>query len=153
MGGATVIANGSDDGLLAHFVDPALGCTPFIATDTTSPNGMDSSQALNALSARRNQAATRALLPVNDPQLLVAGQFSIGKTNTYRMETDQPLLARNANKNQNAAAVLPEHGQHPAGQAPAGHGEGSQLHHPGAGDRQQPGHVHGSAAVCLVHAT
>jgi len=103
MGGATVLANGSDDGLLAHFVDPALGCTPFMATDTTSPNGMDSSQALNALSARQNQAGTRALLPVNDPQLLVAGQFSIGKTNTYRMETDQPLLARNANKNQNAA--------------------------------------------------
>ena len=45
MGGATVLANGSDDGLLAHFVDPALGCTPFEATDSTSPNGMDSSQA------------------------------------------------------------------------------------------------------------
>ena len=104
LGGATVLANGSDDGLLAHFVDPALGCTPFMATDSTSPNGMDSSQALNALSARQNQQGTRALLPVNDPQLLVAGQFSIGKTNTYRMETDQPLLSSSTNKTQNAAA-------------------------------------------------
>ena len=104
MGGATVLANGSDDGLLAHFVDPALRCTPFMAPDATSPNGRDSSQALNELSARQQQRGTKALLPVNNPQLLVGGQFSIGKTNTYRMETDQPLLAASTNKNQNAAA-------------------------------------------------
>ena len=58
---------------------------------------------LNALSALVQQRGTRALLPVNDPQLLVAGQFSIGKTNTYRMETDQPLLSPFTNKTQNAA--------------------------------------------------
>src|SRR5262249_51382650 len=104
MSGATVIANGSDNGLLAHFVDAALGCTPFTATDTTSPNGNDASQALNVLSARQHQQGTVALLPVNDPQLLVAGQFSIGKTNTYRMLNDQPLLGFNTNKDQNAAA-------------------------------------------------
>jgi hypothetical protein len=103
MGAAMSLANGSDDGLLAHFVDPATGCTPFTATDTTSPNGTDSSQALNALSARQAQQGTRALLPVNDPQLLVAGQFSIGKTNAYRMLTDQPLLSPRTNKEQNAA--------------------------------------------------
>jgi hypothetical protein len=104
MGGdATALANGSDDGLLAHFVDPALGCTPFTAPDATSPNGRDGSQALNALSAMVNQQGTRALLPVNDPQLLVAGQLSIGKTNTYRTLTDEPLLSRQTNKNQNAA--------------------------------------------------
>jgi hypothetical protein len=103
MGGATGLANGSDDGLLAHFVDPALGCAPFTATDTTSPNGADASQALNNLSARRNQRGAIALLPVNDPQLLVAGQFSIGKTNTYRTLSDQPLLSSFTNKNQNAA--------------------------------------------------
>jgi len=103
MDGATALANGSDDGLLAHFVDPALGCTPFMAPDATSPNGRDSSQALNALSARQNQRGTLALLPVNDPQLLVDGQFSIGKTNAYRMLTDEPLLPSWTNKNQNAA--------------------------------------------------
>jgi hypothetical protein len=103
MGGATVITNGSDDGLLGDFVDPALGCTPFMAPDATSPNARDSSQALNSLSARQNQPGIRALLPVNDPQLLVAGQFSIGKTNTYRVLTDQPPLPGNTDKNQNAA--------------------------------------------------
>ncbi len=103
MGGASAISNGSDDALLGHFVDPTLGCTPFTATDTTSPNGTDGSLTLNALSARQDQQGTRALLPVNDPQLMVAGQFSIGKTNTFRMMTDQPLLAANTNKDQNAA--------------------------------------------------
>ena len=103
MGGASVITNGSDDALLGHFVDAALGCTPFTAPDSTSPNGTDSSQALNSLSARQNQKVTPALLPVNDPQLMVAGQFSIGKTNTFRMMNDQPLLATNTNKDQNAA--------------------------------------------------
>ena len=103
MGGATVISNGSDDALLGHFVDAALGCTPFTAPDSTSPSATDSSQALNSLSARQDQRTTPALLPVNDPQLMVAGQFSIGKTNTFRMMNDQPLLAANTNKDQNAA--------------------------------------------------
>jgi hypothetical protein len=103
MGGSTVVSNGSDDALLGHFVDPTLGCTPLTATDTTSPNGTDGSQSLNELSARQNQGTTPALLPVNDPQLLVAGQFSIGKTNTYRALTDQAPLSANTNKTQNAA--------------------------------------------------
>jgi hypothetical protein len=84
-------------------VDPALGCTPFTAPNTTNPAGASASQALNELSARANQKGTIALLPVNNPQLLVGGQFSLGKTNAYRMETDQPLLARNTNLDRNAA--------------------------------------------------
>jgi hypothetical protein len=103
MGDAAVITNGSDDALLGHFIDPALGCKPFTVTDTTSPNGTDGSQALNALSALVRQRAPRALLPVNDPQLLVAGQFSIGKTNAFRMMNDQPQLPRSTDKDQNAA--------------------------------------------------
>jgi hypothetical protein len=105
MGAATVEANGSDNGLLDGLVDPALGCTPFTAPNSTSPNanGMSASQALNELSARVNQKGTVALLPVNDPQLLVGGKFSIGKTNTYRAETDQPLLPFNTNTSRNAA--------------------------------------------------
>ena len=103
MAGATVEANGSDNGLLDGFVDPALGCTPFTAPNTTNPNGASASQALNELSARQNQKGTIALLPVNDPQLLVGGQFSIGKTNTYRIETDQPQLAFRMNTSRNAA--------------------------------------------------
>ena len=43
-----------------------------------------------------------ALLPVNNPQLLVGGQFSLGKTNMYRAETDMALLPRNTNLDRNA---------------------------------------------------
>jgi hypothetical protein len=103
MANATVEANGSDNGLLDGFVDPALGCTPFTATNPTNPAGASASQALNELSARANQKGTIALLPVNDPQLLVGGNFSIGKTNAYRVETDQPLLPANTNTSRNAA--------------------------------------------------
>ena len=103
MANATVEANGSDNGLLDGFVDPALGCTPFTATNPTNPAGASASQALNELSARANQKGTIALLPVNDPQLLVGGNFSIGKTNAYRIETDQPLLPANTNTSRNAA--------------------------------------------------
>jgi len=103
MPNATVEANGSDNGLLDGFVDPALGCTPFTAPNSTNPNGSSASQALNELSARQNQKGTVALLPVNDPQLLVGGNFSIGKTNAYRAETDQRPLPFNTNTSQNAA--------------------------------------------------
>jgi hypothetical protein len=103
MTGATLQQNGSDNGLLDKFVDPALGCTPFTAPNPTNPNGSSSSQALNELSARQNQKGMVALLPVDNPQLLVGGQFSLGKTNAYRMETDQPRLARNTSLDRNAA--------------------------------------------------
>ncbi|HEY4702643.1 MAG TPA: hypothetical protein VIH64_12170, partial [Streptosporangiaceae bacterium] len=86
--GDTVEANGSDNGLLDLFVDPALGCTPFTAPNPTNPNGASASQALNELAARVNQKGTIALVPVNDPQTLVGGQFNVGKTNLYRAEVD-----------------------------------------------------------------
>jgi hypothetical protein len=103
MANATLENNGSDNGLLDKFVDPALGCTPFTAPNPTNPAGSSASQALNELSARANQKGTIALLPVNNPQLLVGGNFSIGKTNAYRIETDQPRLAANTNTSRNAA--------------------------------------------------
>jgi len=99
----TIESNGSDNGLLDRFVDPALGCTPFTAPNPTNPAGASASQALNELSALQNQKGTIALLPVNNPQLLVGGQFSLGKTNAYRMENDQPLLPFNTNLARNAA--------------------------------------------------
>jgi hypothetical protein len=95
--------NGSDNGLLDKFVDPALGCTPFTAPNPTNPAGASASQALNELSARQNQKGTIALLPANNPQLLVGGQFSLAKTNLYRAETDQPLLPFFTNLERNAA--------------------------------------------------
>jgi hypothetical protein len=96
VAGSTPIVNGSDDKLLAAFLDPANGCTAFTAPDATSPNGTDGSQALNELSARVNQKGTIAVVPTNDEMTLVAGAMSVAKTNMYRSLVDQPLLAGNA---------------------------------------------------------
>jgi hypothetical protein len=92
LAGAQLITNGSDMALLAEFVDPANGCTPFMAPDATNPNGTAGSQALNELSARVNQKGTIALVPTNDEMTLVGGNMSVAKTNAYRSLVDQPLL-------------------------------------------------------------
>jgi hypothetical protein len=101
--GATTIVNGSDDKLLAAFVDPANGCTPFTAPDITDPAGTSGSQALNELSARVNQQGPVAVVPPNDEMTLVNTAFSIAKTNVYRSLVDQPMLAGNVNPAQVAA--------------------------------------------------
>jgi hypothetical protein len=103
LAGATPIANGSDDRLLADFVDPANGCTAFSAPNSTDANGSSGSQALNELSARVNQTGTIAVVPVNDEMTLVNSAFSVAKTNVYRSLVDQPLLASNVNPDQVAA--------------------------------------------------
>jgi hypothetical protein len=113
--GATVVINGSDDALLSEFVDPANGCTPFTATDTTHPKGAAPSQALNELQAAADQKGTIALIPTNDEMTLVGGQASIAKTNAYRSIVDQPLLAGNTS----AAAVAASYCQNMVNFAPA----------------------------------
>jgi hypothetical protein len=97
IAGAQTLTNGSDDALLADFVDPANGCTASTATDPTSPNGTSSSQALNELSAKANQQGTIAVVPPNDEMTLIGGKMSITKTNTYRSLVDQPQLASTTN--------------------------------------------------------
>ncbi len=115
LAGATPIANGSDDRLLADFVDPANGCTAFSAPNSTDAAGTTGSQALNELSARVNQTGTIAVVPVNDEMTLVGGAYSIAKTNVYRSLVDQPLLAGNTN----AADVAADYCQNMVNIAPA----------------------------------
>jgi hypothetical protein len=116
--GDTLLANGSDDRLLADFVDPANGCTPFTATDTTNSTGTSGSQALNELSARVNAQQPIAETPVNDEMTLVNGEFSVAKTNVYRALVDQSLLSNNVNATdlaadycQNMVNIAPERNQ------------------------------------------
>jgi len=104
LAGATALNNGSDDKLLAGFVDPANGCTAWSAPDVTAPGGTSGSQALNELSARVNQKGTIALVPTNDPMTLVGGNMSVTKTNMYRSLVDQPELAFNTSASAVAAS-------------------------------------------------
>jgi hypothetical protein len=113
--GATLLTNGSDDALLSEFVDPANGCTPFTAPDSTYPKADAPSQALNELQARIDQKGTIAVVPPNDEMTLVGGNMSITKTNVYRSLVDQPLLAQNTN----AATVAASYCQNMTNIAPA----------------------------------
>ena len=67
MPSATVETNGSDNGLLDKFVDPALGCTPFTAPNPTNPAGASASQALNELSARAEPEGHDRAAPGQQP--------------------------------------------------------------------------------------
>jgi len=89
---ATQIVNGSDNKLLAAFLDPTLGCTPFTAPDLSQAGAAGPSQALNEIQAQA-QAAPIALVPENDEMTLVNNAFSADKTNLYRSELGQPAIS------------------------------------------------------------
>jgi hypothetical protein len=93
MPGATVISNGSDNALLDVFVDPVLGCQPFTAPDLSQDGAPGTSQALDELSAARSQAAPVALVPENDPMVLVGSALSAAKTDRYRANIGQPVIS------------------------------------------------------------
>ncbi len=94
LAGATPIGNGSDNRLLDNFIDPTIGCTPFTAPDLTQGGTAGTSQALDELSAIKNQAAPAALVPENDPMTLDGnGNFSATKTNIYRSNVGQPPVS------------------------------------------------------------
>jgi hypothetical protein len=100
--GVTVVTNGSDDGLLDAYLDPAVGCAPFTARDLSNPGMNGTSQALNELQAAASQQPPIALVPVNDPMTEVGGDFNIAKTNLYRAGVGQPPLAAGTDPRANA---------------------------------------------------
>ena len=97
MPGAKVLVDGSDNALLDDFLDPALGCTPFMAPDLGNSGTMATSQALDELLAARNQPATAALVPENDPMVLGLGNsVDVAKTDLYRAEIGQAPVGSQA---------------------------------------------------------
>jgi hypothetical protein len=90
MKGARVLVNGSDNALIDDFLDPALGCTPFMAPDLGNHGVMATSQALDELLAAKNQPANAALVPENDEMVVgVGNSFDAAKTDLYRAEIGQ----------------------------------------------------------------
>ena len=104
MTGATQIANGSDNILVDAFLDPTLGCTPFMARDLANNNQPTTSQALDELSAAKNTPAITALVPENDEMVLNGqGQMDLTKTNLYRSNVGQPPVSAANNKTSSPA--------------------------------------------------
>jgi hypothetical protein len=95
IAGSTLLVNGSDNALISFFLDPVLGCTPFMAPDLGNNNQPTTSQALNELLAEKpgNQPRIAALVPENDEMTLVNAAFNATKTNLYRSELGQAPIS------------------------------------------------------------
>jgi len=98
MGDAKIVFNGSDNALVDAFLDPALGCTPFMAPNLGDHGKLTTSQALDELLAARNQPRNAALVPENDEMVVdLGGGIDVAKTDLYRAEIGQaPVSAQNA---------------------------------------------------------
>jgi hypothetical protein len=92
-GNDTMIINGSDNVLVNKFVDPALGCTPWMVPSITATTGMISGLATNELLAAMHQGAPVMEVPPIDPMVLDGnGNLNLVKTNLYRMAVGQAPL-------------------------------------------------------------
>jgi hypothetical protein len=93
---AQTLVNGSDNALIDDFLDPALGCTPFMAPDLGNHRTMATSQALDELLAAKNQPKMAALVPENDEMVVDnGGSMDAAKTDMYREEIGQaPVNAK-----------------------------------------------------------
>lgn len=90
--GTNLAKNASDERLLT-LVDAAIGCTPYEAPDLADNGNPVPALPLNELQAAASQAAPSALVPANDPFVLVKGQPNLQQLNTYRLGVDQQPAA------------------------------------------------------------
>jgi hypothetical protein len=104
---AMVIANPSDNLLNSEFIDPAIGCTPFMVPDAQDNNALTPSMPTDELLANHYQAAPLALVPLSDPmtfnqpftnvnpttleQIDTLNVESIFRMNLYRLNVEQPV--------------------------------------------------------------
>jgi hypothetical protein len=97
--GSTLLLNGSDNTLLDAFIDPVLGCRPFMAPDLANNDMPTTSQALDELLAAANQPQNAALVPENDEMVLDANTtFDAAKTDAYREELGQAPIDAATNR-------------------------------------------------------
>lgn len=101
---AQLLTNASDNGLLDAFMDPALGCHPWVVADLASPGQMTTALPLDELQAgffsgtlpgmgMANTVGQAALVPNRDPMVLNNNmQPDLGKLNAYRTGVDQPQV-------------------------------------------------------------
>ncbi|KAI6017123.1 hypothetical protein EDC04DRAFT_482180 [Pisolithus marmoratus] len=93
---AEVLSNGSDNSLLNDFIQPALKCTPYQNPCATCPTGQSAALSTNELQgAFYPPASGPALVPLNDPMVLVDGKESLDKVNLYRAGVGQPTADQN----------------------------------------------------------
>ena len=91
---AMVLSNPSDNRLLLN-VNAAIGCTAWMRPNLADPGNVEAALPLNELQAAARQPAPVALVPANDPMVLVMQNntfvYSLTKVNLYRVGVDQPV--------------------------------------------------------------
>jgi len=88
---ATVLGNPSDNALVTHFIDPAVGCHPWQAPNLVDANTLVSALPLDELQAAAFQQIPIAEIPAGDEMVLVNNNPSRTKVNAYRSGVDQTL--------------------------------------------------------------
>jgi hypothetical protein len=104
---AIIIANPSDNLLNSEFIDPAIGCTPWMVPDAQDNDALTPSMPTDELFAKHHQAAPLALIPLSDPMTFHAPYTNVNpttlqtimdndveslfKVDLYRLNTDQPM--------------------------------------------------------------
>jgi hypothetical protein len=86
---ASVLFNGSDNGLLDLFIDPSLHCSPWELPNQADNGALTSALPLDELQAAawagQQGSGPMALVPLNDPMTVDNhGSFNTGKTDAYR---------------------------------------------------------------------
>ena len=89
-----IISNGSDNRLLNIFINPAIGCQSFTASNLVNKNIKQSSVALNEIQANLTPITeTTALVPPFSPFVIDDNNTqSVLKTNLYRDGVNQPNI-------------------------------------------------------------
>jgi hypothetical protein len=104
IAGSTVLANGSDNTLIDLFMDPTLGCTPFMAPDLANNRMPASSEALDELLSAAHPQTLAALVPENDEMTLDGqGNMDVAKTDLYREQVDQAPVSNQNNRTSSPA--------------------------------------------------
>jgi hypothetical protein len=90
-----IAKNPSDEGLLANFINPAIGCDANTVkiTDATDAGTSRATLITNEIQARLRQLDPIAFLPDLNPMVLVNNKKSIQKLELYRRGIGQPLDA------------------------------------------------------------
>ncbi|HUC22469.1 MAG TPA: hypothetical protein VMA73_07165 [Streptosporangiaceae bacterium] len=103
IAGATLLHGNSANAVLDQYIDPILGCAPFMAPDLSHANVPTFSEALDEIAAGAHQPKTAALVPENDKVVMDGGKSDPAKTDLYRAELGQPLVSAATNKSSSPA--------------------------------------------------
>ncbi len=87
-----LLVNASDNRLISIALDGTLGCIPWTAPDLADPGHTVTALPLDELQAAAHQQQPMAVVPNDDPMVLVNGNHSLKKLNAYRIGVDQPVI-------------------------------------------------------------